>query len=185
MTIDKGVFTWSGIPTGPGYSVFYATPNMGVAADLKLFFETIKGFIPTGVQIDCPTEGDQLDETTGTLTGVWTGGPGGSVVCNGAAQRAGGVGAVITWQTAGIVNGRKVRGRTFLVPLFTDAYDVNGTLLETVRSTIQGAVDLLVADTAGDLLVWHRPVGGVGGSAHAVVSGRVSDTVAVLRSRRR
>lgn len=166
-------------------SVFYATPDAGVSTDIKAFFEAIKGFIPNGINIQCPSEGERINEVNGQLQSVWTGGVGGQVICNGAQANAAGVGAVVTWKTGSVVNGNRVTGRTFLVPLFTTAYATDGTLVETTRSAIQTAVDNLVTAAAGDLLIWHRPVGGAGGSAHAVVSGRVSDTVATLRTRRR
>lgn len=184
MTIDKGVWVWNGIPGGSGYSILYATPGMGVSGLIKTFFSSIAAALPSGVSVTTPTEGDQIDEATGTLTGVWTGGAGGTTVGTGAPHFAAPTGACVTWSTDGIVNGKRVRGRTFLVPLTGDAYQDDGSLRENIRTLMQTAVDTLVSGAAGDLLVWHRPVGGVGGSAHPVVAGRISDRAAILTSRR-
>ena len=184
MAIDKGVWVWNGLPGGSGYSIFYATPDMGVSGLIKTFWDSIVAALPSGVSVTGPTEGDRLDESTGTLTGVWTGGAGGTTVGTGAPHFAAPTGACVTWHTGGIVNGKRVRGRTFLVPLTGDAYQDDGSLRENIRATMQAAVDALVSAAAGDLLVWHRPVGGLGGSAHPVVSGRISDRAAILTSRR-
>lgn len=185
MAIQRIPVVWSGIPTGPGVSVFYGAEGSVVNDDLSTFFTAIKGLIPTGTSIIIPSSGDTISEATGDVAGTWTGAAGGSIVCNGAASHAAGVGGVVQWMTGGIVNGRRVKGRTFLVPLFASAYDNNGTLIDAQRNTIQTAVDALVVGAGGNLMVWHRPTSGVGGSAHAITSGKVSDTVAVLKSRRR
>ena len=184
MTIDKGVWTWTGIPSGPGYSIFYATPDMGLSGDIKTFFESIKNYLPSSVTIESPSSGDRLDEATGMLTGVWSGGVGGSTVGLADPKHSAPAGASVTWLTAGIVNGKRVRGRTFLVPLSVNAYQADGTLDNTAYGVIQSAADALVASAAGDLLVWHRPVAGAGGSAHPVTGAKVSDRVSILTSRR-
>lgn len=189
MAIDKGVFQWTGFQGAPGYSIFYALPSAGVAADIKTFFTAISSWLPTTVTISCPTEGDTLEEATGILTGSWSGGPGGTVIGGATGTHAGPAGAAVTWDTSGIATGaggkaRRVRGRTFLVPLATTAYESDGTLVLAARNAIQGAADALVSDAAGNLVVWHRPIGGAGGSAHPVTGARVADKVAVLRSRR-
>lgn len=184
MAIDKGVWEWSGFKGAPGYSIFYATPDAGVSGLIKSFFDTVADMLPGAVTIQNPSDGDRIDETTGLLTGVWTGGIGGTTVATGSGSYAGPAGAAITWGTNGIVAGKRVRGRTFLVPLHSTAYMTDGTLLDAVRTNIQTAADTLVTAAAGDLLVWSRPRVGLAGSAHPVVSARVTDQVAVLRSRR-
>lgn len=184
MAIDKGVFVWSGFPGGPGYSVFYATPGMGIAGDLRAFFDNIKTYIPSSVSIDPPESGDTIDEATGQLTATWTGASLSNVIGSSNDVYAGGVGASITWLTGGVVNGRRVAGRTFLVPLASNAYDLDGSLTSLAYTALDTAASALVSSTAGDLLVWHRPVGGVGGSAHPVTGYRIRDRVAVLSSRR-
>ena len=184
MAIDKGVWTWSGFPGAPGYSIFYATPGTGISGDIKTFFTSCRTEMPSSVTITSPTGGDSFDPVTGTLTGTWSGGVGGTTVGMSAAAYAGPAGACVTWLTSGIANGRRVRGRTFLVPLSSSAYQTDGSLAPGSLTALQAAADTLVSSSAGNLLVWHRPVGGGGGSAHPVVGAKVSDRVAVLRSRR-
>lgn len=184
MAIDKGVFTWTGFSGAPGYSVFYATPDMGISGDIKTFFTAIDDYIPSGVNIQCPTSGDRLDEATGQLLETWSGGVGGTVQGQVAGNYASPAGICVNWLTNGVVNGRRVRGRTFIVPTAANIFAADGTLADNHLAVFQAAADALVASAAGDLLVWHRPVGGAGGSAHAIVAARVSDKVSVLRSRR-
>lgn len=184
MAIDKGIWTWSGFPGAPGYSILYATPGAGISGDVQAFFTAVRTELPSSVSITGPTGGDSIDPVTGTLTGTWSGGTGGTINGMSAAVYAGPAGAVVTWLTDGIANGRRVRGRTFLVPLSSSAYQTDGSLLAGSLTAIQSAANALVSSAAGNLLVWHRPVGGVGGSAHAVTGAKVSDRVAVLRSRR-
>lgn len=184
MAVDKGVFVWSGFPGGPGYSIFYATANAGMAANLRAFFDNIKAYIPSSVTIDPPESGDVIDEATGTLQGTWVGGALSNVVGASNDVYAGGVGASITWETSGVVNGRRVRGRTFLVPLASNAYQLDGSLAPLAYTALQGAANSLLTAAAGDLLVWHRPIGGAGGSVHPITGFRLADRVSVLRSRR-
>lgn len=184
MAIEKGVWTWTGFSGAPGYSVFYATPAMGLSGVIKTFFESVKALIPQDVNIASPSSGDTLNELSGQLLGTWSGGVGGSTQGTSANPWAAPVGASITWLTDGVVNGRRVRGRTFLVPLNTGAYDYQGSLQATAISTLQTAANALVTSAAGDLLIWHRPVNGGGGSVHAVTGARVADKAAILRSRR-
>lgn len=185
MAIDRGIVTWSGISTGPGYTVMYARPGGSFMTDVRTFFENLKSYIPNGVTLSFPGSGDTIDETTGLLTGTWTGAAISNVVGTGVAANAAGVGANVTWLTNGVVAGRRVRGRTFIVPLSLDAYENDGTLLTTFRNLLLGEAGALVTAGAGDFVVWHRPVGGAGGSAHDVVDRRVTDVVSVLGSRRR
>lgn len=184
MAIDKGVWTWTGFSGAPGYSIFYATPDVGLSGVINTFWGTVAEYLPTAVTIAGPTTGDRLDETTGTLTGTWTGGAGGTEPGRGAGAFAAPAGVSVTWLTAGVKNGRRVRGRTFIVPIIASAYANDGSLETTAHAELQAAADALVAAAAGDLKVWSRPVGGVGGSAYPVTGARVADRVSILRSRR-
>ena len=146
------------------------------------------GSFPSGLSWTVPNEGDQINDTTGALVGVWAGTGGGQATANGGAQAAAGVGACIGWTTGGIVNGtkgpRKLRGRTFLVPLSASAYQADGTLAPERITDLSALAAAFRA--AGPLAVWHRPttLGGSDGNSYGVISHKVRDKVAVLRSRR-
>jgi hypothetical protein len=157
-------------------------------ADVKDAFTTMAAGIPAGVTITVPNSGDSIDDTTGDLTGVWATTGGGTVVGTGPANAAAGVGACVGWTTGGIVTGahgpRKLRGRTFIVPLPNDAYQNDGTLQPTyVSGWLTWATSMMAA---GPLAVWHRPTtpGGSDGNSYGVISAKVRDKVAFLSSRR-
>jgi hypothetical protein len=182
--IDRLVVTWSGFAGAPGYSVFYATPLNDVQVDISTFFDAITGLLPNDVTITIPNSGDTLNDATGALVGSWTATSGVQHVGENPGLFAGPAGACVSWQTGGIVRGRRVKGRTFIVPLAGGCYDTDGTLEAANRSTLETAADALVASAGGNLLVWSRPVAGNGGSSHPVTGASVADRVAVLRSRR-
>jgi hypothetical protein len=112
---------------------------------------------------------------------------GGSVANN----YSGASGLVINWRTAGVRNGRRVRGRTFLVPLAGGAYGTDGTIDNAnITETVTAATALYTTASPIKLGVWARPkrddLGNIteDGSFHPVVAASVPDMAAVLRSRR-
>ena len=129
-------------------------------------------------------QGEEFLEETGELVGVWTEGTTTNVTGGGTGSYAGGVGACIGWSTAGIHNGRKVRGRTFVVPLAANQYDTDGTVASGVISTLDAAAATLIGTGTGRLSIWARPTPTVPGMVYAATSGTVKDHVSWLRSRR-
>lgn len=180
------VVEWSGPAVeGNAVSVLHFDDVYGTAASqTKASFDAAKSLFSSNLTITVPSGGDVIDETNGELIDVWNEpGGGGTIVGTSATNQAAGVGACITWLTNGIVNGRRVRGRTFMVPLYSNLYEADGTLSS-------GAVTLLQAFGAsfltGGLGVWHRPTttGSTDGSFHDVINYRLGDRVAFLSSRR-
>jgi hypothetical protein len=183
--------TWAGIGGLPGLSTFYygvASPNV---SDCVAFFTAIKGLFPAGVTWDIPSSGDELDDVTGELTGVWAGTGGGTVTSSGAATSyAAGVGARVQWNTLVISSGSRVRGATFLAPLLGTGYDSSGTLEGTGLATMRTAATNFAASGVAKG-IWRRPKpapGGIGpdrpGLYAAINSATVPDRVTSLRSRR-
>lgn len=188
MQLHRIVVEWAGPQiVGRAVTVLHydgtEDPSPPVAA-IKSAFDGVAAAIPGGCTITTPGSGETIDDTTGTLTGVWSAAGGGITTCTGAATAAAGVGACITWNTGGIVNGRKLRGRTFVVPLTSTAYDGTGTITVPALGTVQTFADALMG--SGGLAVWHRPTiaGGADGTSYGVLSNRVRDKVAYLSSRR-
>ncbi len=158
-------------------------------AAVRTAFFNAKSAFPGGLTLSFPNTGDSIEDTTGALAGVWTTTAQADVVgASGTLTAAAGVGACIGWNTGGIVTGtkgpRKVRGRTFLVPLSAAAYQEDGTISPTVLPWLQTLASDLQA--AGGLAVWHRPTtaGAADGNSYGVISNRVRDKVAILTSRR-
>jgi len=184
MAIRKMPVVWGTGIGGSGVSVFYSPFGVDATVELATFFNAIKTVFPNAVTWDIPGTGDVIDDTTGLITGAWTAGTAASVSgTGGTGAYVAGTGAFVRWQTGGIVNGRRVRGRTFLCPLITTAFDSNGTLSNPNVTTFQTAATTLAA--SGKLLIWHRPsAGGSDGSNHVVVGATVPDKVTSLRTRR-
>lgn len=188
-TLHRVVVQWSGPQVkGAAVNVLHfsgsdsgAPPVAGVVSA----YRGIQGILPQGVRVTIPGVGDSINDTTGELIGTWAVGGGDFVDgITSTPNAAAGVGACVTWLTGGIINGRRLRGRTFLVPLHVSAYDGDGTLATAAAVSVQNFGTNLMA--AGPLAVWHRPttVGGSDGNSYGVTAARARDHVAYLGSRR-
>ena len=184
MPMVKTPVAWQTGIGGSGVSVFYCNFGSDITVELATFFNAVKANFPAVVTWDIPATGDVIDETNGEITGAWIGGTAATIVATGAGAYVGGTGAYVRWQTAGIVGGRRVRGRTFLCPLITTSFDTQGTILAGALTSFQTAATTLAG--SGKLRVWHRPSGpgATDGSQHAVVGATVPDKVTSLRTRR-
>lgn len=176
---------WTGGPGMPGVSTFYADAagTIPVGA-LGTFFTALKSFIPSSVTWTVPSTGDVFSDTTGALTSSWSSGTPQVIAATGSpASYSGASGVVIRWNTAGIANNRRVRGRTFFVPVVAAIYD-SGSIVSSQLASFQTAANALVASAGTDLRIWHRPVAGAGGASFAITGAVAPDLAAVLRSRR-
>jgi hypothetical protein len=191
-SLNRLVIQWQG-PQIQGAAVsvlhFSASDNSAPPVGAVLAaFTAAKGMFPLGVQWTFPNAGDVIDDTTGALTGAWSSSGGGVVAAGGPANAAAGAGACISWTTGGIVPGKKgprrLRGRTFLVPLANGLYGTDGHIIPSQLAVLQTLANSLQA--AGPLAVWHRPsaAGASDGNSYGVVSNKVSGKVAFLSSRR-
>lgn len=191
-SLNRLVIAWSGAGVvGTAVSVLHFSASDNSAppvAAVMAAFDAQKNNFPSGLTLTFPGTGDVIDDTTGNLTGVWSSAGGGVVTCTGTGPNAAGVGACIGWTTGGIVNGtkgpRKLRGRTFLVPLSGAVYDGDGTITPGSLVSLQSLANALQA--SGPLAVWHRPSSATAtdGNSYGVISARVRDKVAYLSSRR-
>lgn len=182
-TIERGVARWTGFAGAPGYSTFYATDGGGLSVLLQRWFLACRSVFPIGVTVTMEQAGDSIDDQTGLINGVWTQANDGPVTGTGEANWMAASGILVAWNTDGIVNGHRVRGRTFLVPCTVG--DVSGGNVKSTSVTlVQAASDTLVSDADGHMRIWSRPHGSRQGSSHQVVSATVRTYQAVLRSRR-
>jgi len=193
----KVVAQWSGFPGAPGVSNFYfglgSTPTVANAANaqarVRTFFAGITFCLPTPVNITISGDSQVIDPATGAITGTLSNGtPPAVVVGAGGTSYSAPSGACILWKTTTVINSRQLRGKTFIVPLTSSAYDTDGTLLASRLTDLRTAAAALVTVGAFPsdelLVVWHRPVSGAGGSAALASSSSVNDRSAVLKSRR-
>lgn len=193
--MDKIVAVWTGWSGGPGFSNFYFGGNAAgsqldsAAARVHAFFSAITLCLPTPITITIQPTAQNLTPGDGQISDekpIAT--PGAPIVGAGGTDFASPVGACIIWRTGTTVNGRLLKGKTFLVPLATSVYDVDGTLDPSRLTELRQAATQLATSPGSapelDLVVWHRPVAGSGGSMAPVISATVNDRAAILKSRR-
>jgi len=179
---------WQNWPGAPGVSTFYSDTTVDISTftdALRAFFQSLITLLPSGLTIQVPAVGDIINDADGSIVGAWSDGTPVLVVTGtGTGAYAGNAGAVIHWLTSTVINGRRVRGRTFIVPLIGSAYESNGSLSTTTLSTLNSAANALDAAVGGSMLIWHRPKPPAAGSSAGMDSPRVPDLAVSLRSRR-
>jgi hypothetical protein len=177
---------------GAGTSVFHGRDTtLGSTEDAaqeladraRAFLFEMVNSLPDEVTISFPGEVLERNTSTGVLEaahGITAPASFGGNVSGAFAAPAG---ARVHWNTDAIVSGRRLRGRTFIVPIATAAYDTNGTLTSTFRTALQSAANTFITSggTANvEVSVWS-PTHGVQAD---VTSASVPDEAAILRSRR-
>lgn len=190
---------WSGFQGAPGFNLFHfgAFDSEGfVAADsqsavdrTRTFFNSIANSLPSQVSITVLGDVDVLEPGSGSLQEVHS--VTAPAVVTGTAIStaafASAVGAVIGWRTNQVRNGRRIRGRSFMVPLTSGAFETNGTLNSSHITSIGAAASTLRTSTGNAHLgVWARPTapGATDGEWAIASAHTVPDMGAVLRSRR-
>lgn len=201
---------WSNFVGGPGYSVFHfrdfgasgsdaatVAEAQAACARVRTFADGLKTMLPYNLTLKVENDVEVIEDSTGELVDILNGGNPLEVLGTApqATTYAAPVGAVINWRTGLVRNGRRIRGRTFLVPLAGTAYQNDGTLSTGTIQALQTAADALV-NSAGtpDLGVYARPTrvtdpnGTVStasdGMWAAATTATIPDLAAVLRSRR-
>lgn len=183
---------WSGWQGAPGYTNLFSRvadqqqhDYEAHATAVAAFFSALSNRLPPAVTLRIDPEVAVIEDTTGEiqsfhqLTSIPTivGGSGS------AGNFAAPAGAAVDWVTDGIREGRRVIGRTFLVPLRTNVFEDDGTLAAAAIADISAAASAY-ADNAPAPVVWSRPRPGREGSSHSVTGSRVRDQAVVLRTRR-
>lgn len=135
-------------------------------------------FVPLGNPQRYAAATGELQQVFATDPGT----PSAGIVSANAAPRASQ--GLIRWATDDIVDGRAIKGRTFVPGIPSAALTDLGGLSSTTQAAFTTAANDLITDTGNTLSVWHRPKNGVGGSSHLVTAASVWSELAVLRSRR-
>jgi hypothetical protein len=171
---------------GAGLATHYFQAGTASAhlADLYTLWSSFAGSMPSSVTIRIPGSGEQINATTGAVTGVWTGTAPALITGAAAGSYAAGVGMSIRWFTSTVNWGETVVGRTFVVPLAVGAYEADGSILPGVVGANQSAVNAFLTAAAATFSVWSRPQSGTGGLEATVNSGVVVDRTSWLTSRR-
>lgn len=183
---------WAGFPGAPGYSNFFFAGGGGLIGDqnqvadrIANAFKGVSNHLAAGTSITIEPEAAVVDSDTGEVTDFRNIDPIAPITSSGSGSYAGPAGAVVNWRTSDLRNGRRIRGRTFMVPLATSAFDNTGSLAPAALTGLNAFASAIRAgDLDSEFGVWSRPINGSGGVFATVTSHSVPDMVAVLRSRR-
>lgn len=190
---------WTGAGGLTGVTVLHMNAELLPAnqvTDTRAFLQSLVPYIATSTVAKVRAEGREFDPITGDLTGAWAAPASPQVVGEGSnGPVANASQGLIRWGTGTVVDGRFLKGRTFIPGM-----NVNQLSAGEVLITTQNAINALAQDFALDveLQIWHRPraarAAGPGGIPAAVPAraGSVADVVtaqmwpefAVLRKRR-
>jgi len=161
----------------------FADPVADQRASLSTFWGAVDASLNNGISWRVQTGGRELANTTGVLTGVWS---------DATAYTGTGAGTVdpvpdasqvlFQWHTSAIINGRILKGRTFVPGLEISAI-TNGNVDPAFIPNFETYGNTLISDAVG-FGVWHRPVLAAGGSFEPAVTCTVWSELAVLRRRR-
>lgn len=190
--VDEYRAVWAVPGGGAGYSTFYAetdqstTQRQEFADAVGAFFQALDNLIPSTVTITFDSEVRQLNDASGVLEDVEAVTPPTAVNGIATGAYAAGAGARVDWRTSVIINGRRVIGRTFIVPIIGSSFESNGTIVAASLADLQAAADAYLASFTSIVgaVVWHRPVAQAGGQSAPIQSAVAVDKSALLRSRR-
>jgi len=175
-------------PSGtPWFNRMYFTTGGGTAQQAATAAGTFWGAVDALIRDDVTwttgTEVEELNDSTGALETVnaitAVTGTGGDTTTDMATVLQG----LVSWRTGTIVNGRELRGRTF-IPGLTQNVNTAGLLSTAAQTAWTTAANALIADANSVYVIWHRPVNGSGGQMAPVVTCSVTRKFSVMRSRR-
>ena len=174
---------WTGFPGAPGVTTMYFLDMATCLDAVHTFWSAMVGKLPSDVHIQVQNFGDVIDSATGDLTDSWTADTLTSVAGTASDKYAAPVGSCVNWNTETVVGSRRLKGRTFLVPMGGDVYQTDGSIGGQDLTQIQGYADALISSESSSFVVWHRGTGS-DGTFGLITSATVPDKAVVLRSRR-
>jgi hypothetical protein len=183
-SLERVRTTLTGFIGAPGVATMHCHDAATFRASLGTFWLGVRDFMPDSVILTVESSGDVFESTTGELTGSWSDGTDAILPGTETGVYAAPAGAVVNWQTSTVLGGKRLRGKTFLVPLAADHYETDGSILTGSLTTLRGHAATLVTATASNFTVWKRPVAPGSGGFGDVTGSTMPDMVAILRSRR-
>jgi hypothetical protein len=142
-----------GVPTN--------TQRDGVLTAINTMLLAAAASIPADVSWVLDPIVESFDGVLGTITGEL---PAAGAVAPGSGTGGGayanGVGLTIKWKTGGMFRGRRIQGRTFIVPLDGNQFGTDGRVRDDTAAAWQGFANAYItacAALAVTPLVWGRP----------------------------
>jgi hypothetical protein len=175
---------WSGSAVvGAASTSFYFLVGSGTDQDcvdnVEQLMDSVRLSMTTDLTYTSEAGVEYFDVITGEISSIggttpFTGtGDGSDELLPRAAQ------ALIRWRSGAFVNGREIRGRTFL-PGFGKGQDEDGVLTAACKANISAGVGDFLGNEATIPLIWSKTKG----TAAPITGGGPWDQWAVLRSRR-
>lgn len=178
--INQYRVAWVGPAGANGVSTFYSQGSVAAFLPrLKTFYEAIKGAIPTSWTIKFPAVGNIVEDSNGLIVANWAVTAPADTIGGGSGTWSAPVGSVINWKTSAFVNGRNLRGKTFVVPCVAACYDSSGRLT-TLQQGIQQTAAINLAGGTDPLVIYSPSFH----TSRVVSTATVPTLPAVLRSRR-
>jgi hypothetical protein len=203
MTLGIIRTSWLGTSGGPGLTqlainrsetdqvVLTTTEAQDAVNAVRAFWDAIKANMPNELTFTVSPVVDQYDYATGDLVAsVSAPTPPVSVLGTDTGSYSMASGAKLILNTTKILDGRRVRGGIYLVPMAGLQTTNTGTVASTARTTFNTAANTMRTslNTAGlTLMVWSRPTSpgpSTDGALSAVTGVETSEKVAILRGRR-
>jgi hypothetical protein len=181
--------TWQGTIGGTGYTRMRWLGNL-LSAEvtqqlnaMKTFFGAVAGSIPSAVSISYSGLAQEYDDAGKLTKEVSVAAPAQTAGSSAAAFGAP-CGTVVNWETGQFnAQGHRIRGRTYLVPLGSTAFQTDGTMGSGTITAIQAAANTLVTGLI-PMVVVSKTKTGVYTGIKNVTAASVPDRVCILRSRR-
>lgn len=196
-SLAKITVNWTGWAGAPGYTNLYfrnATPGIidqtvvdDAIAKVEAWKNDFDQDLPNTITVTTDPSVEEINDATGALVGFWTGSPAAGTTGASSGVYSNATGFCISWSTNTIRNQRRMRGRTFVVPIGSSGLDTAGTLASTRLAAWKTAASAMRAATgASRLVVWGRPTapGASDGASAEVTSSNIVDKTAILTSRR-
>lgn len=187
MTHTQITALWQGISGSPGYTRINFTGSLDsssaatAAQNMATLFDAIKAYLPSTAAVSWDGIA-QVFDGQGQLTGEVAYTPPSTVSGTSGGAYSAASGAVINWLTDVFRSGRRFRGRSYLVPLTSAAYENDGSLSPAALTVIRDAAATFASSSPNAAIFGGSAARGW---ATATVTGSsVPDRVAVLRSRR-
>ena len=183
---------WNAAGTNPGVTVMHGRIPAAIAGQVasqsfadrcQKLMDDVKTLVAGATVWSFPGEVTELNTVSGDLEAVHVITPPANVTSTAAGNYSAPSGARIEWRTDAIVAGRRLRGRTFFVPLGAGVYDATGTLSTTTLTALTTAANNFKSNSvfgASQGSVWSR----THGIQADITSAFIPDEASVLRSRR-